>query len=191
MSTNSNNNILVENEKNNLSESFDKYYEDHMKENVFFFWMEGKIHHIGKNLVMKTNIKKMIMWKKKKKKKKNHFDKRRKKTKVSSPNNRYEYPDTTYYDILHENRIYTTIINFVTDQFTRGNIFETLVGKSLFEKYGDLIKKMEEKEEERINKLVLKYILQKYVNGDEDTWIVKMENEIKGVYLNGNVHAIF
>ncbi|SCQ12829.1 DnaJ protein,putative [Plasmodium gaboni] len=199
-----------------------------------------KIHHIGKNLVMKTNIKKMIM--EKKKKKKNDFDKRkRKKTKVSSPDNKFENPDTTYYDILHvtpdtysneiiknnyyklaleyhpdkntrndepkmkfekiseayqilsdkekrekynkegldENMIYTTIINFVTDQFTRGNIFETLVvGKSSFEKYGDLIKKMEEKEKEKINKLVLflKYRLQKYIDGDEDTWIVIMEN---------------
>ncbi|SOV20036.1 DnaJ protein,putative [Plasmodium sp. gorilla clade G2] len=77
----------------------------------------------------------------------------------------------------------TTIINFVTDQFTRGNIFETLVGKSSFQKYGDLIKKMDEKEEERINKLVifLKDRLQEHVDVDEDTWIVKMEKEIKGL----------
>ncbi|KYN96358.1 DnaJ protein, putative [Plasmodium reichenowi] len=77
----------------------------------------------------------------------------------------------------------TTIINFVTDQFTRGNIFETLIGKSSLEKYGDLIKKMDEKEEERKNKLVLflKDRLQEYVDVDEDTWIVKMENEIMGL----------
>ncbi|SOV20985.1 DnaJ protein,putative, putative [Plasmodium sp. DRC-Itaito] len=55
MSTNSNNNISVENEKDSLSESFDKYYEDHMKENVFFFLDEEKdIHHIGKNLHIKN-----------------------------------------------------------------------------------------------------------------------------------------
>ncbi|SCQ12649.1 DnaJ protein,putative [Plasmodium gaboni] len=62
--------------------------------------LKRKIHHIGKKLVMKTNMKEMIM---KKKKKKNHFDKR-KKTKVSSPNNIYEHPDTTYYDILNVNK---------------------------------------------------------------------------------------
>ncbi|SOV22733.1 DnaJ protein,putative [Plasmodium sp. DRC-Itaito] len=82
MSTNSNN-ISVENEKNNLSESLEKVYTSYRKE-------PGD---------EKEHKKEMIMWKKKKKKRTILIKKEEKN--VSSPNNRYEYPDTTYYDILN------------------------------------------------------------------------------------------
>ncbi|SCQ12746.1 DnaJ protein,putative [Plasmodium gaboni] len=96
MSTNSNNNNLsVENVKDSLSESFEKFCEDHMKESVFFLDAEKDTSHSkeagDENEHERNDYEE--------EKKKNNFDKRRKN--ISSPDNKFEHPDTTYYDILN------------------------------------------------------------------------------------------
>ncbi|KYN93430.1 putative DnaJ protein, partial [Plasmodium gaboni] len=96
MSTNSNNNNLsVENEKDSLSESFEKFCEDHMKESVFFLDAEKDTSHSkeagDENEHERNDYEE--------EKRKNNFDKKRKN--ISSPDNKFEHPDTTYYDILN------------------------------------------------------------------------------------------
>ncbi|EUR69659.1 hypothetical protein PFBG_03683 [Plasmodium falciparum 7G8] len=92
-SNNNNNNVSYENELESVSEWFDNFLEDHMKEGVF---LDGE---------KKTSHRKEVDDEKEhnrydnKEKKKNDFDKRR--TKFSSSDNRYKYADTTYYDILN------------------------------------------------------------------------------------------
>ncbi|CDO65288.1 DnaJ protein, putative [Plasmodium reichenowi] len=93
-SNNNNNNISNENKKESVSESFDKFWEDHMKKEAVFLDGEKKASHrkeVDDEKEHKRNDNK--------EKKKNDFDKRR--TKYSSSDNRYKYPDTTYYDILN------------------------------------------------------------------------------------------
>ncbi|SOV20443.1 DnaJ protein, putative [Plasmodium sp. gorilla clade G2] len=92
--SNNNNNLSVENEKDSVSESFEKVWEDHMKEGVFLDGERDTSHR--KETDDEKEHKRNDY---EEEKKKNDFDKRRKN--VSSPDNRFEHPDTTYYDILN------------------------------------------------------------------------------------------
>nr|SPJ13427.1 DnaJ protein,putative [Plasmodium sp. DRC-Itaito] len=92
-SKNNNNYTSYENEKESVSKSIDNVWEDHIKEAIFLDGEKNTSHReeVDHEKKHKRNDSK--------EKKKNDFDKR--KTKFSSSDNRYKYPDTTYYDILN------------------------------------------------------------------------------------------